>query len=274
MLLLDAPFEAGRAAVAPVPWGALARVAAPILALIAAGLVIEHRGGTWAILGRALASGAAHAGLLAVGWVMLFDRGRAWIGPVVRLIAVVLGASLASRLSPWGALLFLLVPVALLAEARRCPDVAAAGLCWPPLQAAVLGAGAGTFLGAHLLATSALTFGYEVRIDSVAGYLAAAAYDAGVSALTAEWLFRGALFSEWWRRWSFAGAAALSTGLAVLRYLLDLNLPPAAEAWLGAAFYTGLLGMAACALRAWSQSLVPGYLATLAFLLAYRALGY
>jgi hypothetical protein len=136
----------------------------------------------------------------------------------------------------------------------------------------LLGAAAGSFLGAHLLATSALTFGYEVRIDSLAAYLAAAAYDAGVSALTAEWLFRGALFSEWWRRWSFAMAAGLSTALAIVRYLVDFNLPAATEAWLGAAFYTGLLGVAACALRAWSQSLLPGYLATLGFLLAYRAL--
>ena len=44
--------------------------------------------------------------------------------------------------------------------------------------------------------------------------------------------------------------------------------------WLGAAFYTGLVGVAACALRAWSQSLLPGYLATLVFFLAYRALGH
>jgi hypothetical protein len=32
--------------------------------------------------------------------------------------------------------------------------------------------------------------------------------------------------------------------------------------------------VAACALRAWSQSLLPGYLATLTFFLAYRALGH
>jgi hypothetical protein len=274
MLLLDAPFEAARSAVGPPPWGALAQVAAPILALISAGLVLEHHGGTWAALGRALSSGAAHGGLLAVGWVMLTRDGRAWVGPVVRLTGLVLVASLASRLSPWGTGLYLLVPIGLIAEARRRPDVAAQTLRWPTLRAAVLGAGAGTFLGAHLLATSGLTFGYEVRIDSVGGYLAAAAYDAGVSAVTAEWLFRGALFSEWWRRWSFVPAAALSTALAMVRYLSDLNLPPATEAWLGAALYTGLLGAAACALRAWSESLVPGYLATLGFLIAYRALGH
>jgi hypothetical protein len=96
----------------------------------------------------------------------------------------------------------------------------------------------------------------------------------GNQALTAEWLFRGALFSTAWRRWAFAPAVGLSSGLAVLRYVLDPYLPSAPEVWLGAALYTGLIGMAACALRAWSQSLLPGYLATLAFFLAYRALGH
>jgi hypothetical protein len=245
-----------------------------MLALIAAGLVLEHRGGAWALLGRGLSGGAAHGGLLAVGWVMVARHGQAWVGPVVRLTALVLIASFASRQSTWGALLYLLVPVALIAEVRRCPDVAALTLRRPTLRAALLGAGAGTFLDAHLLATSALTFGYEVKIVSAGRYLAAAAYDAGLSAVTTEWLIRGVLFSEWWRRWPFAAAAGLSTVLAVLRYLSDLNLPPATEAWLGAAFYTGLLGVAACTLRAWSESLVPGYLATLAFLLAYRTLGH
>ena len=60
----------------------------------------------------------------------------------------------------------------------------------------------------------------------------------------------------------------------MLRYVLDPILPAAPEVWLGAALYTGLLGVAACALRAWSQSLLPGYLATVTFFLAYRALGH
>ena len=165
MRLLDAPFEAARPALAPLPWGALAQIAAPIFALIAAGLVLEHRGGPWAELGRSISSGAAHGGLLAVGWAILAGE-RTCTAPLVRLAAMVLIASLASRVNPWGALLYLLVPVALIAEARRCPDMAALTLRWPTWRAALLGAGAGAFLGAHLLATSALTFGYEVRIDS------------------------------------------------------------------------------------------------------------
>jgi hypothetical protein len=45
------------------------------------------------------------------------------------------------------------------------------------------------------------------------------------------------------------------------------------EVRLGAAFYLGLLGLSDCGLRAWSGSLLPGYLATVAFFLAYRMLG-
>ena len=157
---------------------------------------------------------------------------------------------------------------------RGRAEFAAAGLAWPTLRAAALGLAVGAFLGIHLLITSSLTFGYLVRIDAAGAYWAAAAYDVGISALTAEWLFRGALFSTAWRRWAFAPAVGFSTGLAVLRYVLDPTLPAAPEVWLGAALYTGLLGVAACALRAWSQSLLPGYLATVTFFLAYRALGH
>ena len=40
----------------------------------------------------------------------------------------------------------------------------------------------------------------------------------------------------------------------------------------GATFYLSLMGFACCALRAWSGSLVPGYVATFAFFAAYRML--
>jgi hypothetical protein len=75
-----------------------------------------------------------------------------------------------------------------------------------------------------------------------------------------------------WRRWSFWPAAAASTGCALARYLLDPALPQAIEAMAGATFYLSLLGLACCALRAWSGSLVPGYFATVAFFTAYRML--
>src|SRR5262249_32013298 len=81
----------------------------------------------------------------------------------------------------------------------------------------VLGLSVGLFLGVHLLIASSRTFGHGVRIDEPTTYLGAIAYDVGLSALTAEWLFRGALFSRWWRRWPFGTAAFLSVGCAVLR---------------------------------------------------------
>jgi hypothetical protein len=40
----------------------------------------------------------------------------------------------------------------------------------------------------------------------------------------------------------------------------------------GAVFYLGVIGLVACAFRARSGSLVPGYLAALAFFAAYRML--
>jgi len=49
-------------------------------------------------------------------------------------------------------------------------------------------------------------------------------------------------------------------------------LPNALEVAAGVIFYLTLLGLASCALRAWSGSLLPGYLATLAFFAAYRTL--
>ena len=73
-------------------------------------------------------------------------------------------------------------------------------------------------------------------------------------------------------RSTFWPAAALATGLSLLRYLLDPALPHAVEARVGAVFYLGLVGLIACALRAWSGSLVPGYLAALGFFAAYRTL--
>jgi hypothetical protein len=274
MVLLTAPFDRARAATRPVPWGAGLQIAVAALAVVLAGLALETRGGASGSIGRTLAGAAVHAGFLGLGWVLIAGGRSGWSGPVLRLAALVVAASLLSRLGAWGALAYLAVPVAVCAEARGRAEFAAAGLAWPTLRAAALGLAGGAFLGIHLLITSSLTFGYLLRIDAAEAYWAAAAYDVGISALTAEWLFRGALFSTTWRRWAFAPAVGFSTGLAVLRYVLDPILPAAPEVWLGAALYTGLLGVTACALRAWSQSLLPGYLATVVFFLAYRALGH
>jgi hypothetical protein len=274
MVLLTAPYDRARAATLPVPWGAGLQIAVATVAVVLAGLALEPRGGASGSIWRTLAGAAVHAGFLGLGWVFIAGGRVGWKGPVLRLAALVVAASLVSRLGALGPLAYLVVPVAVCAEAGGRAEFAAAGLAWPNPRAAALGLAGGVFLGIHLLITSSLTFGYLVRIDAAGAYWAAAAYDVGISALTAEWLFRGALFSTAWRRWAFAPAVGFSTGLAVLRYVLDPTLPAAPEVWLGAALYTGLIGVAACALRAWSQSLLPGYLATVTFFLAYRALGH
>jgi len=273
VVLLTAPFDPAGTGVSRQPRTASLQVASATFALVAAAFAVELHGGQVGALGRALASAGAHAGFLGLGWVVAGEARPGWRGPVLRLAVILSVASVSSRVSPWGASSYLAVPLALLAEARRRPELRMMGLGWPRPLACALGLGAGVFLGVHLLIAASLTFGYAVRIQSASDYLAAVAYDVGASALTAEWLFRGALFSLWWRRWAFWPAASLSTACALARYLLDPNLPHALEARLGAAFYVGLLGLSACALRAWSGSLLPGYLATVAFFLAYRMLG-
>ena len=274
MVLLSASFEAARAESRRVPWNTWLQIAGPVLAVVFAGVSIAFREGLPGAIGQAIAGAAIHAGFLAVGWVLIGGPRSDWRGPALRLAGIVVVASLVSRLGGWAPFAYLLVPIALLAEANARADFRACGFVWPDLRAAALGLAGGLFLGLHLLVTSSLTFGHLVRVDSASTYWAAAAYDLGVSAPTAEWLFRGAVFSTAWRCWAFAPAVALSTGLAVLRYVLDPNLPGSPEVWVGAALYTGLIGVAACALRAQSGSLLPGYLMTATFFLAYRALGH
>ena len=113
---------------------------------------------------------------------------------------------------------------------------------------------------------------HTASVLSLGGYLAGVAYDVGANALSVGWLFHGALFSALWRRWTFWPAAAIATGAGLLRYLVDPTFPTAPEAAAGAVFYLTILGLASCALRAWTGSVLPGYLATLAFFAAYRAL--
>ena len=270
MRLLSAPFEPG--AVAPPRGPALAygQVAGGGALLAMAGVVLEWVG--VAPIGHAVASGAVHGGLLALGWLLATGAAPGWTGPVVRLGAMVVLASVSARVHPLGALAFLLVPGMLLLEGWRQPRLRAIGLRGARPVHAALGLAVGAFLGAHLLVAASRTFGYRLQAGGLAPYLSALAYDTGVNALSAEWVFRGAVFSWLWRRWSFWPAALLTTTLSLLRYLLDPALPHAAEAGAGAVFYLGLVGLIACALRAWSGSLLPGYLAALAFFAAYRML--
>ncbi len=269
MLLLSAPFDPGALTPARRPARAYAQVVGAVALLVAAGLGWEWAG-TFPALGHALASGAVHGGLLALGWLLATDAASGWSGPVLRLGAMQILVSIIARLQPLGALAFLVVPGALLLEGRRQSRLRAIGLGGARPAHALAGLAAGALLGAHLLVTASRTFGYRPQTGDLPGYLAALAYDVGANALSAEWLFRGAMFSLLWRRWAFWPAALLTTALALLRYLLDPALPHAAEARAGAVFYLSLLGLIGCALRAGSGSLLPGYLAALAFFAAYR----
>lgn len=271
MLLLSAPFDPAAAPSRPVP-----RAYAPVMAgtglLVAAGLSFDRLGGGPPGVGHAVAAGGVHGGLIALGWLVATGAARGWSGPVLRLAGATVLASVAARLGPWGGLAFLAVPLLVLIETRGRPEMRAMGLGWARLTHAAAGLAAGAFLGGHLLVTASLTFGYRVHASDFTTYAAALAYDAGLNVVSAEWLFRGALFSACWRRGSFWPAALLTTGGALVRYLLDPALPHAVEARAGAVFYLGLVGLIACALRAWSGSLLPGYLAGLGFFAAYRTL--
>lgn len=274
MVLLQTRFEPRPPAAAPALVGpASLLVMAAALALIALGSLGELAGGRLALLGQGLASAGVHAGFVSLGWLIARQGGPGWQRPSLRFTLALVIASVASRVHAPAALLYLLPLGVLLRDAYRCRTLRAIGVNLPAdLRPIGLGIATGGFLGIHLLISASMTFGYGVRIESLAGYLGAIAYDVGANAVSAEWLFRGALFSRWWRRWRFWPAAALSTLLALGRYLFDPILPHTLEVWAGAVFYIGLLGLSACALRAWSGSLLPGYLATVVFFAAYRTL--
>lgn len=272
MRLLAARLEADRVTRASSMAGPLASVVAATALGTGLGLAVESLTHGALGLGHAFASASVHAGFLAAGWVLVWEGQGAWRRPALHGALALIAASQAARLVPAGALAYLLVPVILAHDARRWP-ARLERIGWRAPRgprACFVGAAAGAFLGLHLLTAASLTLGYTVAVPDWRRYLAVVAYDVGVNALTAEWLFRGAIFSTLWRRWSFWPAAAVSTGCALARHLLDPALPRAIEAMAGAMLYLTLLGLACCALRAWSGSLVPGYLATVAFFAAYR----
>jgi len=274
MRILTSLFGAERGARAPSVARALAIVAALAALGAGAGRAAETGLGAAGGIGHALASASVQAGFFAGGWVVALDGREGWRGPAARGASALVVAAQAARVSPAGALAYLLVPLVLARDAGPWRS-RLERMGWRPPDASraiLLGAATGTFLGLHLMIAASLTLGYAVGVPGASRYLAALAYDVGANALTAEWLFRGALFSALWRRWSFWPAAAVSTACALVRYLLDPALPQAVEAMAGATFYLSLLGLACCALRAWSGSLLPGYVATVAFFAAYRML--
>jgi hypothetical protein len=271
-MLLTAPFDMSAAGRAAAPWWPPLAPAIVSAGAAATALSLERLGVIPLGCGRAVAGAAAHGGLLAVGWIVATGERAPW-RPIAQATAILLAASLAAQFTTWGGLLYLLVPFVIIGEAARVPALRNAGVrLTASLQPLALGLAAGAFLGCHLLLTASLTLGYTIRVAGAMAYVSVAAYDAGANALTTEWLFRGALFSRAWRRWDFWPSAALSTLFAVGRYLLDPTLPSTIEVKVGAVFYMSLLGVTSCAFRASSASLLPGYLATLVFFLAYRML--
>ncbi len=273
MRLLTAPFEAERETPGASRLRPLIGVAAAMVALVAAGRWLELQGEALADLGRPLQGGAVHGGFIALGWIIALEGGEGWRRPAARIAGALFAAFALTRLVPWGALAYLLPPLVLVWEARHQPGLRRMGLAAPERPHALLmGLAAGAFLGSHLLVSASRTLGYAARLPDAHVYLAALGYDLGANVLSAEWLFRGAIFSHWWRRWGFWPAAFAATAMGLARYLLDPWLPRTVEVGAGAAFYLAALGLCASALRAWSGSLVPGYLASLLFFAAYRML--
>ena len=271
MDLLSVPFESERVRKGfPVVPGLL-WLAAGIILVTAVGRSLA--GGPLDLVVPVLQGAAVHGGFLAIGFLIALEGRPGWRGPAASMACAELVAFGVARLAPWGSLAFLVLPALLAWHLRQHPELRRVGAFDAPRPAALLlGLAAGGFLGGHLLVSAAMTFGYAIRLDRPAVYLTALAYDVGANALTAEWLLRGALFSHWWRHWGLWPAAAVSTVLGLVRYLLDPALPHTLEAGAGAIFYLTLLGLVAAVLRAWTGSVVPGYLAVVVFFGAYRVL--
>lgn len=271
MDLLSVPFETERVRKSfPVVPGLLWLSAGIILATAAGRMLV---GGPFELVVPVLQGAAVHGGLLAIGFLIALEARPGWGRPAAAMVVAELVAFGVARLGSWGSLAFLAPPALLVWHVRQHPELRRVGAFDAPRPAALLiGLAAGAFLGGHLLVSAAMTFGYAVRLDRPAVYLTALAYDVGANALTAEWLLRGALFSHWWRHWGLWPAAAVSTVLGLVRYLLDPALPHTLEAGAGAIFYLTLLGLVAAVLRAWTGSIVPGYLAVVVFFAAYRVL--
>jgi hypothetical protein len=272
MRLLTARFDPGAARLSALPARPLLELAGAATAMLVLGLIAEATG-LCRSGGRALQVAAVHGGLVA-GAVALERRGeRSWhrVGSAVAG-ALACAAWLSETTGP-GCIAYLLPLLAVGLWTRRVPglgwDGGSPSARWRELAA---GAAVGAVLGAHLLVTAALTFGYTVGIESPVAYFRAVAYDVGANALSAALFFHGALFSWLWRRFDFARAAAGATAASLVRYLLDPALPRAVETAAGAVLYLGVLGVASCALRARTGAAAPAYAATLAFFAAYRSL--
>src|SRR5262249_15409842 len=243
MQLLSAAFEPGRAGPRQPLAAPCLVVATVAIAVAALGLAMDRAVPVG--IGRGIATAAVHGAFLTAGWIIASGGRPHSLSPLYRLGSILLAAGVTSHVSRWGGVLYSLLPLFPDREARRHAALRAIGAGVNPApKALALGVAAGTSLGVHLLISASLTFGYSIRVDDVGAYLAAVAYDVGASALTTEWLFRGAVFSQCWRRWEFWPAAGVSTAVMLGRYLLDPALPTSLEVRAGAVFYLSLLGLA------------------------------
>src|SRR5262245_21976917 len=262
----------------------------PLLAVLALALVVAAFATTVGlapeIIVRVIGVAAVHGALLAVAlaWAWSdvrvgrgFEAERAVdlppspFGAAVPAGALLVAASVAA-IHPLGALVYLVVPVLVWRLGRNSLVALGPGQAALRPRAAVLGALTGVALGAHLLVTAFQTLGHRVRLGDPLVLLGALGYDVWANALSAECFFRGALLRRLERHGSLRLALGASTFACVLRYLVDPLLPKTVEMAMGAAFYLAVLGAANCWLLRWSGSLVPGYLAALAFFAPYRML--
>jgi membrane protease YdiL (CAAX protease family) len=254
--------------------GVLAGGLACCAALVSAGVLAREALGIAAVT-------AAHGGMLATatGWAASGARGRVhddpappaaspWCAAVLAALAAVF-----ATVHTAGAVAYLFVPIWVAWHARH-GHFMALGLGTPiPRGVLALGVIGGAFLGSHLLVSASLTLGYRPGAVDPHAIAVALTYDAGLQVVATESFFRGALFNRLQRRWSFAGAAAVTSAASVVRYLVDPLLPGATELVIGAAFYITLLSLLSAWLFWRSGSLVPGYLASVVFFVAYRQLG-
>jgi hypothetical protein len=269
---LTRPFDPTKPARQPLlPFSLLIFV--PFVLLLAGGWGLGKLGAVSPVAVRVIGVTGVHGGLLAGALATAWRGASGWAAPAAVCAGLLFLAAALSHVSAWGGLSYVLVPVALgvLASKRKELEGLGLSLRWN-LRALALGLAVGLFLGIHLLITTSLTLGHQVRVFPLAPVLGALAYDVGANVCSAECFFRGALFGHWQRRWGFWGAASAATGLSVVRYLIDPSLPKTGEVVTGAFFYLSLLGFSGCALLWWSGSLLPPALATLAFFAAYRTL--
>jgi CAAX prenyl protease-like protein len=258
-----------------------------LLALALVGTAVAAAGGLVpGIVARVCGVAVGHGALLALAlawarWDVRAGRGLDAEGatdvpPAASMgalpaVALVVAASAAATHS-LGALVYLAVPALMWRLGRDSLITLGPGELALQPRAAVVGTLTGVALGAHLLVTASQTLGHHVRLGDPLVLLGALGYDVGANALSAECFFRGALFRRLERHGSLRLALGTSTTVCVLRYLVDPLLPKTVEMAMGAALYLAILGAANCWLLRWSGSLVPGYLAALAFFAAYRLL--